>query len=446
MDDITAGTHSAPHPQEATQLVERPRGKNFRWVIIGIICILVIANYMDRGNVAVAAPLIMKDLHITPAIMGVIMSAFVWPYALMNLPTGWLVDRVGEKTILAFAVGLWSLTSAATGLATTIREFIFIRILLGVSESPMFPSALRATYSWFPAQGRAGAISVYIAATQVGLAIAPPIATVLMVAFGWKAMFVIIGCLGFIALIGWLAVYYRPERSRMVSAVELKYILQNRDTKKPENSKQAGITVSEWFQLFRHLPTWIMIVGGFCLQYSFWFYISWLPAYLERAQHVTITRAGYLAALPYIAGACGVLIGGRFSDFLIFRGMRSFSARRAVVAGGAFLTAMAMVITRFSPTPDFAITMLTIGMFTYSLSSGCYWALAPEIVTTPRFVASIGSIQNFGGFLGGAFAPIATGFIVEYFGGFNIALLTTGFLALVSFVMYAVFLRKKIPL
>ena len=445
MDTIPLQTEGMPADQ-IEQLAHRPRGKNFRWVIIGIISMLVVANYMDRGNMAVAAPLIMKELNISPSVMGVIMSAFVWPYALMNLPTGWLVDRLGEKVILAFAAGLWSLTSACTGLASTIREFVFIRICLGISEAPLFPSALRATYSWFPAQERAGAISIYIAATQVGLAIAPPIATALMVAFGWKAMFVIVGCLGFIGLAGWIVLYRRPEHSRWVSSAELHYIFQSRETKSSTPAKKADATIGEWFQLFAHVPTWIMVVGGFCLQYTFWFYISWLPAYLERAQHVTVTRAGYLAALPYIAGACGVLIGGKFSDILIFRGMSSFSARRAVVAGGALLTALAMVITRFSPNATFAVTMLTIGMFTYSLSSGCYWALAPEMVKTPRFVASIGSIQNFGGFLGGAFAPIATGFIVEYFGGFNVAILVTGFLALVSFVMYGLLLRKKIPL
>jgi sugar phosphate permease len=312
------------------------------------------------------------------------------------------------------------------------------------SEAPLFPAALKATNAWFPAQEKAAAISTYIAATHVGLAIAPPVATVLMVRFGWPAMFFLIGLFGLLTAIGWAVLYRDPARPPRVSAEELAYIRAGQDAAEPET--EAPLSGKEWSGLFRHASIWIMIFGGFCLQYTFWFYISWLPTYLERVQHFTISRAGYLTALPFAAGAVGVVLGGRISDWLVTRGVPPFLARRAVVATGALLTAASMVATVFSPSPAAAVALLTVGMFTYSISSGCYWTLATEVVMTPRCVASVGSIQNFGGFLGGAFAPIATGIVVDRFGGFNVAILVAAGLALVSAALYGLLLRRRIPL
>jgi sugar phosphate permease len=422
----------------------RPRGRNLRWGIIAIVCVLTVANYLDRGNLSVAAPVIMKELGISNTMMGVVLSAFVWPYAVMNLPSGWLVDRFGARLLLSAAAGLWSVVAALTGLASSVGQFIGLRVVLGISEAPLFPAALKATNAWFPANEKAAAISTYIAATQVGLAIAPPIATALMVAFGWRAMFVIIGAFGLLTAIGWAILYRDPQNHPRVSAEELRYIRAGQAAEAAE--KAAPLSGREWSSLFRHSSIWFMIVGGFCLQYTFWFYISWLPTYLERVQHFTISRAGYLSALPFVAGAVGVLVGGRLSDWLVTKRVPSFLARRSVVAMGGLLTAIAMVATVFSPSPGFAVTMLTIGMFTYSISSGCYWTLATDVVTTERCVASVGSIQNFGGFLGGAFAPIATGLIVDRFGGFDVAILVAAGLALISASLYAFALRRRIPL
>jgi len=430
----------------STNAIPRPRGRNLRWAIIAVICVLTLANYLDRGNLSVAAPVIMKDLGISNTMMGVVLSAFVWPYAIMNLPVGWLIDRFGARLLLTFAAGLWSLVATLTGFAATVGQFLGLRVTLGISEAPLFPSALKATNAWFPDHEKAAAISVYIAATQVGLAIAPPIATALLLAFGWPAMFIIIGLFGFVAMFAWIAVYREPGAHAWLSHEELCYIRAGQVSRAATTDTAPSASFRDWSQLFAHVPMWIMIVGAFCLQYTFWFYISWLPTYLERAQHFTISRAGYLSALPFVAGAVAVMTGGRISDWLVQKGVVTFTARRVVVATGALLTAVAMIVTLYSPSPAFAVTLLTIGMFTYSLSSGCYWALATDVLMTPRFVASVGSIQNFGGFLGGAFAPIVTGIVVDRFGGFNVAILVTGVLALVSATMYGILLRRRIPL
>ncbi len=188
-----------------------------------------------------------------------------------------------------------------------------------------------------------------------------------------------------------------------------------------------------------------MIIGGFCLQYVFWFYITWLPSYLESAQHFSLKAAGLLSVLPYIAGGIAVIIGGRFSDALVKRGMRAMDARRRTIAGGSLLTAIALAATAMSSGPAMAVTLLTVGMFTYSLTTASYWALATDVVQTSTMVGSVGSIQNFGGFLGGAFAPIATGIIVDRLGGFVPALIISAALLLVTVVMYGVLVRRRLP-
>lgn len=442
-------THVSGEGQQATEPatdLRRPRRKNVRWVIVGVITLLTITNYLDRGNLSVAAPLIRKDLGINATEMGVILSAFVWPYSLMNLPSGWAIDRFGAKVMMAFAAGAWSIVAIATGLARSAGVFIGLRAALGISEAPMFPASLKATDTWFPDREKALATGVYISATQVGLAISPPIATALMLAFGWPAMFIIMGLLGFIGLVGWLVLYRSPERSRLLSREELGYIRGGQAARSGDEAGRDKLTGREWASLFRYSTTWVMVIGGFCLQYVFWFYITWLPTYLESAQHFTIKSAGMLAALPYIAGAVAVLIGGRVSDWLIVRGMEPMRSRKYTVATGALLTAIALFATVLSHGQVIAVVLLTVGMFTYSLSSGVYWTLATNVVRTPKLVASMGSIQNFGGFLGGACAPVVTGFIISSLGGFPTALTVAAILVLISAGMYGVVLRRRLPI
>lgn len=427
----------------ATRPVARTRRGHLRWAVIGVVVLLTVTNYLDRGNLSVAAPAIAKDLHISNTDMGVVLSAFVWPYAVMNLPAGWLVDRLGPRVIMTAAAVLWSAAGAVTGLARSVGTFLGLRALLGVAEAPMFPAALKATTEWFPDTERARATSVYIAATQLGLAIAPPLAAALMVAFGWQAMFVLMGLLGLIAAAVWWVLYRTPEGHRRLRAEELRYIRAGQ--KADARAAEQKVTGREWWGLFRYSQTWTMMAAAFCLQYVFWFYITWLPSYLQTAQHFTIGKAGLLSAVPYLAGGVAVLLGGRVSDLLVARGAAPLNARRWTMAAGALLTAVALAATAMSHGPVLAVVLLTTGMFTYSLCSGPYWTIGNDVIRSPRLCGSVSSIQNFGGFLGGAFAPVATGLMVDHLGGFVPALLVTAALALVSAALYGLVLRRRMP-
>ncbi|RJQ87646.1 MFS transporter [Amycolatopsis panacis] len=440
VDGRADGTTSA----QRAAVPARPRGRNVRWAVISALTVLTITSYLDRGNLSVAAPVIREDLGFSATQMGLVLSAFVWPYAIMNLPAGWAIDRFGPKVIMTVAAVLWSIAGAATGLARSVASFLGLRVVLGMAEAPLFPGALKATDQWFPDHEKARATSVYIAATQVGLAIAPPITTALLIAVDWELMFVLVGALGLIGVLCWWLAYEKPSRHRRVTREELDYIEQNQSNA-PAVAEGAPGVGRQWVRLFRYPTIWAMIIGGFCLQYVFWFYITWLPSYLESAQHFSISAAGLLSALPYLAGGVAVVLGGRFSDMLVRRGMRPMDARRRTIAGGSLLTAIALGATALSTSAAMAVTLLTAGMFTYSLTTASYWALASDVAETSRMVGSIGSIQNFGGFLGGAFAPIATGMIVDRLGGFVPALVVAALLLLVSVVSYGFLVRRRLP-
>jgi sugar phosphate permease len=365
MNNVLQESNTQTQEAKAT----RPRGKNYRFAIATILTLLAIVNYLDRGNLSIAAPLIMKDLHMNPATMGVILSSFVWPYAIMNLPTGWAVDRFGTKLMMTVAVGLWSIVSIFTGFMRTVGSFITARVLLGIFESPMFPAAIKASNEWFPKNEKGFAISTFIAGTQVGLAISPILSTALMLAFGWPAMFVIIGAIGFVVIFGWIFLYNTPERIKWLSTEELQYIRtgQKNDASEITNNDEK-VTWGQWIKLFGHQPTWAMIIGGFSLQYLFWFYISWLPTFLEKTQHFSVAKTGIVASLPFIAGTLGVLIGGKISDKLIENGKSRLDGRRYIIALGAILTAIELIGTAYSHSTALTVTLLTLGMFTYSLS------------------------------------------------------------------------------
>ncbi|MGI4860948.1 MAG: MFS transporter [Janthinobacterium lividum] len=431
-------THALP--------LARPRGRNVRWLIVAVITLLTLTNYLDRGNLSVAAPLIMQDLHISNTMMGVILSAFVWPYAVMNLPTGWAVDRFGAKALMAIAAGAWSIVAILTGFARSVQAFVWLRVALGVAEAPLFPSGIKATDAWFPDHEKAMASSIYLSASLFGLAIAPPLSTALMVTYGWPAMFVIMGMIGLLGLIGWLVIYREPENHAWLRTEELEYIRRGQRHLAQRARETEAPSKGSWISLFSYRTTWIMMVGGFCLQYVLWFYISWLPTYLQKAQGITINRVGLVAAIPYVAGGIAVMLGGRISDILVRRGVQPLMARRVLIAGSAVLTGIAMFGTALCRTPGMAVAMLTFGMFAYSLSSANYWTVAAEAVQTRRMVASLAGIQNFGGFLGGGCAPILTGVVVDRFGGFVSALVLAGCLALFSALMYGVALRRPIPI
>ncbi|MGF6970011.1 MFS family permease [Paraburkholderia sp. WC7.3g] len=243
--------------------------KKMRWVVI-FLCFLAIAvNYIDRANLAVAAPQIEKALGIGPAEMGFILSGFFWTYALMQMPFGWFVDRVGARIALPLAVGWWSVFTAATAVTTSVAVMFGCRLLLGVGEAGAYPSCAKLVSQWFRPEERAIATSIFDSGSRVGSALSIPVVALIIGTLGWKAAFVLTGALGAVWIVGWLVIYRNPVEDAM-------HIGRNAAPAARARGDQENVT---WASLFRHRTLWGMMLGFFCLNFVIYFFISSLRGF-----------------------------------------------------------------------------------------------------------------------------------------------------------------------
>lgn len=409
---------------------------NKRWWFVSLILLGAVVNYLDRSNLSVANPLIAKEYGLNPLQMGLLMSAFLWPYALANLPAGWLVDKFGPKKMFGWACGLWSAITIVTAFSTSYSFFYSLRMLLGVSESPFFPAGVKAIDKWFTKEDRGTPIAVINTGSQISNGIAPPLLTALMLAYSWKVMFVIIGVAGLIVLALWLMSYHDPETKSDIAP------------KAEADAQNSQVIATEpevgWGDLFKYKSTWYMIIGNFGLIYTMWVYLTWLPGYLVTGRGLSILKTGWIASIPFLVGIIGVPLGGIISDYFIKRkGYAPIKARKIPLVCGALVAAIAVIPVPYVSDIHSCIALLSLGYFAASVPTGVMWTLATD-VAPKNMVASLGAIQNFGGFIGAACAPIITGAIVQSTGSFEYAFLVGALLLIVSAISYGVFLQKPI--
>ncbi len=277
------------------------KGK-LRWGIVTLLLLAAIVNYLDRANLSIANTTIAAEFGFSQTEMGLLLSAFLWPYALANLPAGWLVDKLGPKKMFSWALGLWSGFTVLTAFANSYSYFYGLRMLLGVSESPFFTSGIKITHRWFGDSERGLPTAIINTGSQIANAIAPPILTVLLLTLGWRGMFVAIGVMGLPLLLAWWK-FYRDPNAREDALL---------------HAGQPSVAVPQekgevrWRALFRHSTTWFMVIGNFSIMFTIWVYLTWLPGYLEKSLGFSLKATGWIASIPFLAGILGVLVGGCF--------------------------------------------------------------------------------------------------------------------------------------
>jgi len=426
---ITTTQHCRENRMATTQTEKKapPRVRRAQIVSLVLLMLSGIINYMDRGTLSVANQAIRHDMGLSLGQMGVLLSAFSWSYSLMQLPVGALVDRKGPRRLLGAGLAFWSLAQGICGLVTSYGQFIFLRIVLGVGEAPQFPSAARVVSNWFPLRARGLPTGIFNAASPLGTALAPLLLTMFMVSFSWRTMFVFMGVVGLILAAIWVMVYRDPADLGL-NQEEQAYL--DRDAEEaPANSK---IGFSDWCSLFRYRTTWGMILGYFGSVYLNWVYLTWLPGYLTMERHMSLLHSGFAASLPFFCGFLGCLSAGWFSDRLALNNSNLVAGRRlpvvlAMLGMAAFTVPAALVQSN-----TVALICISIVIFLANAASACSWALATAAAPANR-VASLGSMQNFGGFIGGSLAPILTGFI------------TGACIAFVGALCYWFLVRSPIP-
>ncbi len=384
--------------------------RRMQWLALTMLIVAAVINYLDRAALAIANVEVRREMGLSATEMGVLLSAFLLSYAFAQLPAGISVDRIGPRILLGTGLALWSAAQGITGLVTSFGQMYWARIALGIGEAPQFPTAAKVISNWFHISRRGLPMAACTsAAPSIGNALAPPILTLLMLNFGWRTMFITLGVVGIIAAAVWFLVYRDPEACATTDDVA--YIRAG------DTASTSKVTLPQWGRLFRCGTTWGMLIGNFGSGYLFWVYYAWLPGFLEMQHHISVARTGILASIPPLFGIVGALSGGYASDRLAASGVSPINSRKIPIIFGLTGTAILTVGAAFASTPALAITLISVAVLFSNCASATIWGLV-TVAAPPNYVASLGSIQNFGGYLGGAISPVVTGMIVDATGSF----------------------------
>ena len=383
-----------------------------RWYVLLLISVMYLITYLDRVNISTAAPQIAKEFGFDKITMGVIFSAFVWAYALFQVPGGWLSDRFGARGVLTGVVTYWSIMTAATALAFSATSFIVIRFLFGVGEAGAFPGATRAMQLWYPRAERGLVQGVTHSASRLGAAIAPPLVVLIMSAFGWRPVFYMCGAVGLLWSLWWVSTYRNlPEEHGLVNKAELERIRgrgRNGEINPPPIEKQTNVP---WSMLVRSPNMWAIMFAYFTYVYCLWIFLSWLPSYLIEFRHFTLIKVGLFASLPLLAGVVGDTVGGLATDWLLKVTHSARIGRRAVAIVGLLGCAVCIVPAALTANAYVAVSCLTASMFFLEFTIGPSWAVPMD--TGGKYSGTVSGMMNMAGNFGGAISPIVFGALVQ---------------------------------
>jgi sugar phosphate permease len=413
-----------------------------RWVIIGMCFLGNAINYIDRANLAIAAPHIRVELGLDAAMMGLIMSAFFWSYAFCQMPAGWFIDKVGVRISLAAAVAWWSFFTGVTGLCHSFGQMIGSRFLLGVGESPAVPSFSKVAYNWFPHSERGIACSIFDSGSRVGSALSLPLIALIISYVGWRGSFIITGGIGLLWALVWWFVYKDPEKYRDIAPQQVEALLAERGTQVSDEVKQKV----SWASLFHYRSVWGLMIGLFCLNFAIYFFITWFPSYLMETRGFSLQTLGTLGMVPALLAIPGGWLGGLTSDWLLKSGHTPTFARKTCVVGGMLLSsciALCAVVDNIYV----CLALFALSYASLSFAGSNTYVIAGEIAPTPGHVASIVGIMNFAGNLAGIFITTFTGVMLTLTqGSFLIPLVAAGSLCVVGALSYLFLVGKVEPL
>ncbi|NDL65889.1 MFS transporter [Acerihabitans arboris] len=396
-------------------LQKTDRIKKIQTVSLVLLFIAGIINFLDRGSLSIANQAIRGDLGLSATEFGVLLSAFSLSYGIAQLPSGILLDRFGPRIVLGGGLFFWSLMQALAGSVNSFSHFIMLRVGLGIGEAPFMPSGVKVISDWFHPKERGVPVGIFNSSTTLGQAFAPPILVALLLAFGWRTMFVMIGVAGILIALCW-CVWYRNRERFPLTAEERQYLDAS---EKPRNVTR--LTFREWGSLFKRRTVWGMILGFSGVNYTGWLYLSWLPGYLQAERGLSLANTGWVAAIPFLFGSIGMLVNGMVADRLAKKGYSLIKSRKALICFGLVCSAACTLLVVQSTSTSMAVAFISLALFFIHFAGTSAWGLV-QVMAPSRMVASVSSIQNFGSFICASFAPIVTGWVVDTTHSFNLAL------------------------
>jgi ACS family hexuronate transporter-like MFS transporter len=367
-----------------------------RWWIVWALFGSTVINYINRQTLSVLAPVISKELHLTHAALSQIFGSFQISYAITWLLGGMLLDIVGTRIGLSFAVVWWSIISALTSRANTAASFGFFRLLLGIGEGFNWPGASKAVAECFPPKERAIAVAIFDSGSSVGGAIASFSIPWIALTFGWRSAFIFSGALGSVWLLWWLAVY--PPRTKLErTAARIPIAKYLRD----------------WFPLLRRSETWAIVLGRSLTDPIWWFYVFWLPQYLSDVRGFSLKQIALFAWIPFVAADLGNFAGGFLSRTLVNRGVPVLRARKWVCLVSA-IPMLSAIPASLASSPFIALFYICIALFGYA-SFATMGLTLPSDLFPAEVVASVTGLSGLGAGLAGTGFTLLVGVLVDKF-------------------------------
>lgn len=395
---------------ETSTIQTQATGKRHRLLVM--LFITVVITYLDRSNLSIAAPSIAQDLQLDPAQMGLVFSAFGWSYALLQIPGGMLVDRARPRLMMALIIGLWSLATIVQGFASAFAALLSLRVLLGLLEAPAYPTLNRIVTTWFPDSERARAIAVYTSGQYVGLAFLTPVLVLTQARFGWQGMFILTGLIGVVWALIWYALYREPAEATGINQAELDTIRSGGGLVELSSTRtqRARYSAADWRAVLGNRKLWGVYIGQIAVTSTLWFFLTWFPTYLVKYRHMDFLKAGFMAAVPFLAAFVGILASGLLSDAMVRRGVSATVARKVPIVTGLLLST-AIVGANFVDSPSMVILFMAIAFFGSGFSS-ITWVLVSSMAKK-ELLGLTGGMFNLMGNLSSICVPIVIGLLVK---------------------------------
>ena len=391
-----------------------------------MLCAGMMVAYFDRVNLSVVMvlPDFKQRFQLTDTDRGALNSAFFWSYAVLQIPAGWFVDRYGVKLPFAAALGLWSLVSAGTAFSGSLRQLFTLRLLLGVCESVVTPAGMRWIRFNCAENQRGLAVGLYMAAAKFGPAVGVQLATMLMLLYGWRNMFVILG-LGCMAwLVPWLLLVRNDDQ----------------DLEKA-SARQSSAPAVPFTRVIASPVIWGTVIGTFCYQYFVYYCMTWMPAYFVERRNLSLNSMGWYTMFSFSGMAVVAILAGFAADRMIDRGCDPVRVRKGFTIAG-FLVASTELIGAMSDSNSVALFFAVFSLSGLGLMTANYWALTQTLIPGAA-VGRVVGVQNCAANLPGIVAPLLTGWLKQTTGGYEAGTQVIWLFLILGIASYAFLVRPK---
>lgn len=398
------------------------RSDKKRWWIIGLLCFAALVNYVDRNNLSVAAVPVMEDFDFSPAVAGTLMSAFYWTYTLLQIPSGWAVDRFGLRWTYGLSFLIWSLSSAAIGLARSFNQILVLRLILGLGQAAVQPVSLTYIRTNFDDEEQGFPTAVYVQGMMIGPAVGGFLGGALLEELGWRQLFILTGLLPCVWLAPW-------------------FLLAPTGRAKLTSQDQPPTAKVPLRKLFANPAVWGITITAFFYSYFWYFIMSWLPAYLVMERDMSFLDMGIYTALPFIAMAVVAPSAALLADHWSRRTGRPILVRKIFIISGYLLGSSTLLLI-WTESVQAASAILIFSLASIGLTSANYWALTQAI--SPRaFVGRAVGYQNTISNLAGICAPILTGVLVGESKNFSSSIAFASVSLWIAAASYAFLVRES---